>query len=410
MYRFTVTILLALSISGCNQTGPGPAFESPGSEASGPLLVPMDVISQAASLPPERILDLCRANTDQDLRVLVSTPIPTRVYGYNSRMDNRERVEGAVELDSLTTAISRLSVVALATENASLERQTIAGLARWADANAFLETRNCVQGGNLDDSCTEWTRDDGQDLSAKKDHSSVQMAIAAIQAGYFSSLADTASQAMPDEHQSITSWLEEFQGRMKRPTNVYFGLQMGWWWPAVNRQWAEGDYGQAQASMRRLIEGLDDLVLADGSMRDRTTRGDRSLWYHNSAINETIHSIEMARAAGVNVPPELENRLHAAVTLFLEALDDYSVLDQWAQQRTNASYIGGTQDWSSTWQNNTWGGSWWHIYPYRYPAHPNSSRLRSLVPTSARSAYTDQEIGLGVGCLYNAAAEARRQQ
>ena len=155
---------------------------------------------------------------------------------------------------------------------------------------------------------------------------------------------------------------------------------MGWYWPAINLDMATGREDRARQKLARLASGLDRLVNRDGSITDRTTRGDRALWYHYTSIGEIVMSLEMMRAAGTPVDSDLEDRLHAAVDLFLRTIDDHSAIHPWAQQRHNSSYDGETQDWNDLfWPNSDFAGSWLHVYPYRYPDHPNSEALRERV-------------------------------
>jgi len=117
-----------------------------------------------------------------------------------------------------------------------------------------------------------------------------------------------------------------------------------------------------------------------------------------------VVSLEIMRATGFEIPEDLETALHSAVRLFLSAINDYSVLDRWDSQAHNAVFRPGEQDWRlNHWQHSKFGGSWLHIYPYRYPDNVNSEVLKQEIGTSASSATTDTDLGVGVGCLYNLA-------
>jgi hypothetical protein len=150
------------------------------------------------------------------------------------------------------------------------------------------------------------------------------------------------------------------------------------------------------------------LINEDGSIQDRTTRGDRALWYHNSALAEIMVSMEYARAVNLTIPYTLETKLHKAVTLFLDGLDDHSIFANWAKERHNSKYDGMTQDWRDDWieSGNMYTG-WLFMYPYYYPNHENTKRLRLRVPMHSTSANRDIDYGFGLGCLYNATAVAR---
>ena len=59
------------------------------------------------------------------------------------------------------------------------------------------------------------------------------------------------------------------------------------------------------------------------------------------------------------------------------------------------------------WPDEIHDASWFHIYIYRYPDREEAKELRRLVPISANSASIDSRFGIGLGCLYNAAAIAK---
>ena len=368
-------------------------------------LIPQDVVSHVMSLSPTVAASHCRVSS---LRGYLSQRPPARVRGYNSRMDNAASVEGARTLERMTSDFSRAAAFAFVSRDAAAKRDILDFLVHLARANAFTDTTVCVRGGQLLSSCTEWTRPDGADLSTMKDFSAVQMAISSMQRGYYLAAANFQTSERAADHQIVQNWFNVFNGRMKRPTDVYFGLQMGWYWPSIDIAVAQRGSSAGRSTAGRLARGFNKLVLNDGSMRDRTTRGDRALWYHNSSINELVHSLEMIRATGASIPASLERKLHVAVNLFVRSVGDHSVIDPWARQAVNARYTPNRQNWPRDWQNTSWGGSWWHIYAYRYPERPEAQWLRRAVRPNSGSAFADQEIGVGVGCIYNAASAARR--
>ncbi len=223
---------------------------------------------------------------------------------------------------------------------------------------------------------------------------------------YLALLSDHGKEALAEEHAAIAAWIAEgFSARLKRPSQVYFGLNVGWCWPSINLAMSEGRTDRARQLLRRLERGLARRVNPDGSIVDRTTRGDRALWYHYTSIGELLVSLEMLRAAEMSPDPALEDRIHAAVDLFICAVQDYSIIHRWASRRHNSSYEGETQSWHRAgWPHYTLGGTRLHVYPYRYPNHPNAAALREMVGWNAGSATTDIDFGFGAGCLYNLAA------
>ncbi len=374
-------------------------------QASRSALLPADVVARVMSIPPARAAKFCQKPAS--LKHYLGKRPPSRVLGYNSRMDNGASVEGARALENMTRDISRVAAYAFIARDARTKSEMLDVLSHWARSGAFTATKSCTRNGKFLKGCTEWTRPDGRDLSSMKDFSTVQMAISSMQRGYYLGAADFQVKERASDHAAIQAWFEIFNKRMKNPNSVYFGLQMGWYWPEIDERAAKGGPGKARGTAKKMGSGLERLMLRDGSMKDRTTRGDRALWYHNSAINETVHSMELMRATGVKVPVAMEDKLHRAVNLFARSVSDYSVIDPWARKAHNARYKPNFQDWSRNWQNNSWGGSWWHIYPYRYPDRPESRWLEATVSDRAGSAFADEEIGVGLGCTYNAAKATR---
>jgi hypothetical protein len=328
---------------------------------------------------------------------------PSRIAGYNSRMDNTERVPGATLLNRFVADMSSAAAFAATTGDPRTKDQILSALSSWARQGALMGTVSCTSGGRLTDKCSEWRKPDGSDLSDAKDFSSVQMSVASLRRVYLTAVADHATDTRADEHVAVQAWFSFFQKRMKTPDKLYFGLQMGWHWPAIDAALLDGNEGKAKSTATRMVRSLEKLFAADGSIKDRTTRGDRALWYHNSALNEAVISLGFLRAVGGSPSKALEEKLHAAVNLFVRSVQDHSVIDPWAKEALNARYTPGYQDWRSDWWNNSWGGSWWHIYAYRYPDRAEAKWLAAKVSPRAASASQDEEAGVALGCIYRSA-------
>jgi hypothetical protein len=328
---------------------------------------------------------------------------PQAIRGYNSRMDNTRSVPGAQLLNDFVADMSGAAAHAAATQDPRAKDQILDALANWARQGALMQTRVCTSGGNLDSRCTEWTRPDGQDASAMKDFSAVQMSAAALRRAYLVAAQTHARQERAADHAAIERWFGTFDDRMKRPTSVYFGLGLGWYWPAIDAAVMEGRTSRAKSLADKAVRDAGKLIEGDGSIAERTTRGDRALHYHSSALNEIVVTMEMQRALGGRPPRGLEDRLHRAVNLFIRATQDHAVLDPWARQAHNATFRPGRQDWSRNWVDNSWGSSWWHIYAYRYPDRPEAQWIARAISPRSGSARTDEEVGVALGCVYRGA-------
>ena len=99
--------------------------------------------------------------------------------------------------------------------------------------------------------------------------------------------------------------------------------------------------------VKNMVKGLDEWTLADGSMKDRTTRGNRALWYHSNALGEAFIILEIAKIANVKIPNSLETKLLKAAELFNDAYLDHSVIEPWAKKRHNSQASNGRQEFNS---------------------------------------------------------------
>jgi hypothetical protein len=382
----------------------GPAAEILSSRAR--YVLPADVLAKLPDVPPERAPLFCQAS---NALALQTAPI-AKISGFTSRMaDVINSVEGARELEHFVGSFGAHTVKALVAKDAEKKRELVDILARWAEAGALLDTISCVRSdGSLitTGKCTEWTDPEGNDLSGMKDATFVTFLGAALMRAYYVGLADFDREGMARQHAAIDTWFDDFSKRFKTPTRVYFGLNVGWYWPSIMADLASGNKERARERLQRIDRELSALINNDGSIVERTTRGDRALWYHYTSIGEIVMSMELMRAAGLTPSAELEKRLHGAVDLFVAAVDDPMVLDKWARQRHNSRYDG-KQEWDDTWPAHDMAGTWLHVYPYRYPDREAAVKLREKVPVTARSAMIDIDLGLGLGCIYNAVTYAK---
>jgi len=229
-----------------------------------------------------------------------------------------------------------------------------------------------------------------------------------IARSYLLTLRDHDREGLAAEHLAIENWI--FSGvakRLKKPSQVYFGLNIGWYWPTINIAAAQGRTEVARKLTSRGLAGLTGLIAEDGSIKDRTTRGNRALWYHYTSIGEIVMTMELARALQVPIPARLEGRLHKAVDLFVRAVDDHKAIDKWARGAHNSVYDG-RQEFRTDWWNYDFAGTWLHVYPFRYPESPNAARFDNELVKAGESATVDTDFGVGVGCLYDAAGSSRQ--
>lgn len=404
-----LSVAFAVTVAGCQTIETSPELKVKADEQGGGLnILPAELVAVSLTSEQQSKLSSCTAKPIN--YSFENVPVIQRVEGFTSRMSGYKPAEGAPEVERFVFQISEAATLAHMQGDDDAKGRILLALANWARSDGLIQTESCVSNGNISSKeiCKEWRKPDGSDLSAMKDATFVTMFMSGLKRTYELLLKDSNPQLVA-EHKLVDDWLgKALRKRLKTPDGVYFGLNMGWYWPSIDQDIAAGNYGAAQRKVKRLLPEMTKLILSDGSIKDRTTRGDRSLWYHFSALSEIMVSMEYARSLDVPLPVDLEDKLHLAVTLFLNGVDDHKYMSTWASERHNSKYDGVTQDWRNSWMTNgNMGTMWLYAYPFYYPNHPNSARLRKIVPINSKSATTDVDFGFGVGCLYNAADIAR---
>ena len=115
-------------------------------------------------------------------------------------------------------------------------------------------------------------------------------------------------------HEIINNWFKFFYNRIKPVDKFYWGNSAGWYFPNISLR--HNNYKEYKSLVQKLIVGSDKWVLDDGSIRDRTSRGDRALWYHHTGLGEAFMIMEIVKAADVLIPKNFEQKLLKAVELF----------------------------------------------------------------------------------------------
>ena len=151
-----------------------------------------------------------------------------------------------------------------------------------------------------------------------------------------------------------------------------------------------------------MVRGLNKWTLSDGSMKNRTTRGSRALWYHYNALGEAFIILEIARAANVEIPTTLEKKLLKAVELFQDAYLDHSVIEPWAKKRHNGQASNGHQEFSSSLDSLAFNASWLQIFQLRYPEHRTAKWLNQELTSKSRSLKINPITGVTLGCIHKA--------
>ena len=368
MFRVGITFVFAMTVLVINSTGN--SYQSHAAEiryqkAPMNFIIPDDVMNEFLSAPQTVKEKHCSANNAypyQEITRLAKNP-PKRLFGYNSRMDNREEVEGAIQTDEFVLRMTEAYTDAWISGSDEKRQKVLNALYAWAEADALTQTKPCAKNGVILRSCSEWTQSDGQDLSDKKHHSTVQMHMMHMAYGYYLMLAGFNSDDL--KHKKIQDWIGKFFKWNKKPDSVYIGLDLGYYWPGVLRGTLENAPNYSIWNPKKLLTNatreLNKVILEDGSIKDRTTRGNKALWYHHTGLIETIITLEMARKHSIKIPSSLEQRIERAGEIFIQGFEDHSYMDKWAKVAHNSVFTPGKQDFRSNLDLPN-GNSWLYIF------------------------------------------------
>jgi len=414
MVRLVITFVTALMVSTTAWAGNWNQSKDPGHTAQTGtvnIIIPDDVMTAFQNAAPSVKAKHCSAKNDypyQELAQLAAKP-PKRLFGYNSRMDNGKDVEGALEADLFVLRLAEAYTDSWVSGSDNKRQKVMNALYAWAKSDALTKTKPCVKNGRLLNSCTEWTQNDGQDPSDKKDHSTTQMHMMHIAYGYYLTLADFNSD--DPKHLVIQNWIKTFFKWNKKPGGVYIGLDLGYHWPAVLQGTIENVSVSSERHPKKLltkaVRELDKVVLEDGSIKDRTTRGNKGLWYHHTGLIETIVTLEMARKYGVKIPDSLEQRIEKSGEIFIRGFEDHSYMDKWASKAHNGVFTPGKQDFRDNLKLPN-GNAWFYVFSYRYPNAGFTQKLDKILNQYPRNGRRDGYIGFGLGCIYAVAKEVGR--
>lgn len=361
------------------------------------------VVDNTATPPsnttPIAEVDKISCQAQNSLTLLNAEPV-YNFSGLTSNWYNSKSVPGAESSQNFVIAFSNFSAVAKEKNDESLKSTLVSNIHRWASSNAFQGSRLCWSPtSGWDSNCTQWVDPNGNDLSAIQDNNFIMEMVESLRRSY-SLLSDWSKTSDPAKHAKIMEWLTFWDTNTPNPDNVFFGLGMGRYHWEIQRVKETQGVEATVPLVNRLMTGIMPLINDDGSIVDRTTRGNRGMWYHYSSLNEIMTSMYLAREAGVTVDPLLEARLHKAVELFLNTLDNPEYIVKWASAGYNNGGDGTAQNFNfANWYDEPYAGSWIYLYANWYPSSTNSTRLKQKVPfTSAKSASQDRQFGVPLGC------------
>ena len=374
-------------------------------ELSTSPFVPDDVLNDFRYLSKEHKVNVCFKNFDPFIDA-INRGLPMKIEGYNSKMDNDNRVKGIYAMDVFKEFASTTNY-AFISENYELQEFLFNKLNEWAEDKALTKTKTCytnssVKGEFILKECEGYWKDPkGQDPAPSHDSSRTLEVIMGLD--YLYNFYFINYKKDDPRHKVINEWITPFHKRIKYVREfTYFGNSGGWFFPNLSIKYGKNE--EYKSLVERLINGADKLLLKDGSIKNRTTRGNRALWYHHSALGEAFIIMEIAKAADVKLPKNYEKKLLKAAELFHDAYLDNSVIEPWAKEQYNSHASNGKQDFRGDFNSISHDTAWFHIIQYRYPDHRTSRFIKENMYPRARSLKVDQILGISLGCIYNSLA------
>lgn len=365
--------------------------------------IPDNVQDEFNELSIEHKSKFCGFENYKIRKGIINKDLAPKILGYNSRMDNWKIVEGNHSRDVMKEYLAAVTYASV-TKNDEVKEFLFDKLYTWAKNNALSATKRCYTNSKdkpvLKDCQGEWSDPNGQDLAPVKDSTVAVQIVMGL--NYIYNLNFTTYKTDDPRHKKINQWFKSFYKRIKPVSNFYFGNSAGWYFPNIALR--HNDNKNYKSLVKKLIKGADKWILKDGSIKNRTTRGNRSLWYHHSGLGEAFMIMEIANAANVKLPKNYEKNLLKAAELFQDGFLDNSILEPWAKKAHNAQPSNGIQKFNKNLNSITIDSQWFHIIQYRYPDHRTSKFLKTKLTTKAKSLKSSGAIAIGIGCIYNALA------
>ena len=376
--------------------------ESPSSKS---IYVSDKIYNDFLNLPKENKIQSCGFSGYKPRWTVINNNLAPRIKGFNSRMDNESSVEGVHSREVRDKYLESITY-AMVSEDLELKEKLFDKLYDWASEDVLSATMQCYSNANKGQdilpACEgEWSDPDGQDLAPIKDATVVLELVMSL--NYVYKLYFSDYQPKDERHKVIKGWFESFYHRIKPSRDFYFGNFAGFYFPNIAIQHSQNK--NYKSMVKKMVKGLDEWTFADGSMKNRTTRGDRALWYHHTAVGEAFVIMEIARTANVEIPATLEKKLLKAVELFHDAYLDHSVIEPWAKEAHNSQASNGHQDFTSNldWVSNY--SSWFNIFQMRYPEHRTAKWLNQELTSKSQSLKVAENTGVTLGCIHQALAE-----
>ena len=393
---------------GYNCGGSNNAQDTKESEAESPssksIYVSDKTYNDFLKIPKENKIQSCGYERFKPNWQVINKDLAPRIKGYNSKMDNWRKVEGQYSREVLSKYLEA-TTFAMVSEDLELKEKLFDKLYDWASKDALSATMQCYSNGpqGVLPACEGvWSDPEGQDIAPVKDATVAVETVLSLNYVYKLYFADF--QPKDERHKVITGWFESFYHRIKRASDFYFGNSVGWHLPNISIQHSQNK--NYKSMIKSMVKGLDEWTFADGSLKNTTTRGNRALWYHHTALGEAFIILGIAKIANIETPANLEKKLLKAVELFQDAYLDHSVIEPWAKKRHNSQASNGHQEFNSNLDILSFYSSWLQMFQLRYPEHRTAKWLNQKLTSKSRSLKSNIITGVTLGCIHKALADS----
>ena len=274
--------------------------------------IPDNIQDEFSKLPIKHKIKFCGFENYKPKKNIINRDLATKILGYNSRMDNWETVEGVYSREVFKEYADAVTYASV-TENTQIKEFLFDKLYSWAKNKALTKTKQCyrnsLRNSILKDCEGEWSDSEGQDLAPIKDATVTLEIVMGL--NYIYNLNFVNYKIENPRHKIINKWFQPFYKRIKPANKFYWGNSAGWYFPNIAlRHSSNKDYS---GLVEKLVKGADRWLLDDGSIRNRTTRGNRALWYHHTGLGEAFMILEIAKAANIKLPKNFEINLLKAI-------------------------------------------------------------------------------------------------
>lgn len=372
---------------------------------SSSIFVSNATYNKFTTLSPQLKTQVCGFNYYQPNWDVINWDLAPKISGFNSRMDNADEVQGVYSRKVLKKYLEAITF-AMVSEDMQLKEDLFDKLYIWASEDALSATKQCYSRTfpSIKPSCRgEWTDPDGQDLAPIKDSTVAIEIVMAL--NYVYNLYYASYQVQDIRHKNIKKWFKSFYHRIKSADKFYFGNSAGWYFPNIAIQHNQGN--SYKDMVEQLVKGLNNWTFEDGSLKDRTTRGNRALWYHHTALGEAFIIMEIAKTANVPLPSGFERKLLKAAELFQDSYLDHSVIEPWAKQRHNGQASNGYQKFNDI-EYTSYYAAWFHILQSRYPEHRTAKWFEQQLSDEAKSLRSNIVTGVNLACIHKALSADNR--